>query len=180
MEIWKDIPGYEGIYQASNFGRIRSAPGKITSSKRFDKRVWKCRVLKQKACGRGDYRVSLWKDGIQKDFLVARLIAMTWCSGFVDGFTVNHKDGDFKNNRADNLEWLSRADNIRDGLRTGLYNNIRKGVRLISEDSNTLVFQSMRDASRYLGKCDGYVSGAIARGRTVRDLSGNRYSAIPF
>ena len=101
-------------------------------------------------------------------------------NGFVDGFTVNHKDGDFKNNRADNLEWLSRADNIRDGLRTGLYNNIRKGVRLISEDSNTLVFQSMRDASRYLGKCDGYVSGAIARGRTVRDLSGNRYSAIPF
>ena len=35
MEIWKDIPGYEGIYQASNFGRIRSTPGKITSSKRF-------------------------------------------------------------------------------------------------------------------------------------------------
>ena len=180
METWKDIPGYEGIYQASDLGQIRSAPGKVTSSKRFNKRVWKCRVLKQKASGRGDYRVSLWKDGTQKDFLVARLVAITWCPGFSDGLTVNHKDGDFQNNRADNLEWLSLRDNIRDGLRTGLYNSIRKKVQLVSDTSGTLSFQSMSDASRYLGKCNGYVSNTLAKGGTIRDLSGNKYFAIPF
>lgn len=52
-EIWKDIPNYEGIYQASNLGRIRTAPNKTTSNKRYGKRVWAVRVLK----GRGNNKV---------------------------------------------------------------------------------------------------------------------------
>lgn len=47
-ELWKDIPGYEGLYQASNLGRIRSAPGKTTSSARYKVRVWKVRIIKAK------------------------------------------------------------------------------------------------------------------------------------
>lgn len=48
MEDWKDIPGYEGIYQASNEGRIRSAPDKTTYTERHGVRHWKSRILKQK------------------------------------------------------------------------------------------------------------------------------------
>lgn len=88
-ELWKDIPGYEGLYQASNFGRIRSAPGKTTSSARYKVRVWKTRIIKPKTerrCrnskGKMDERVELWKNGTHKTMLVSRLVAMAWVDGY--------------------------------------------------------------------------------------------------
>lgn len=124
-EKWKDIPGYEKLYQASTLGRIRTCEGKTTSSARFSHRVWKQRILKQKCTknlkGRKDCRVELWKDGKHKTFLVSRLIALTWCDGYKEGFTVNHINGDCLDNSANNLEWLSRGDNIRHGFANGLY-----------------------------------------------------------
>lgn len=129
MEQWKDIPGYESLYQASTQGRIRTCEGKITSSARSKKRVWKQRILKQKFCknrkGRTDARVSLWKDGHEKTWLVSRLVALTWCEGYADGMTVNHINGDALDNSSKNLEWLTRAANIQHGFRTGLYKNWR-------------------------------------------------------
>ena len=125
MEEWKDIPGYEGLYQASNFGRIRTCEGKTTSNARFGVRVWKQRIMKPKRAanknGRIDLRVELWKDGKHKTLLVSRLVAFTWCEGYKDGWTVNHKNGNQLDNRAENLEWLSHGDNIRHGFANGLY-----------------------------------------------------------
>ena len=77
-EVWKDIPGYEDIYQASNYGRIRSSEGKTTYSRKHGVRHWKSRVLKLKVDNQFSKRVSLWKDGKQKDFLVHRLVAATF------------------------------------------------------------------------------------------------------
>lgn len=129
MEQWKDIPGYEGLYQASDLGRIRTCAGKVTSSARFGHRVWKQRIMKQKASisknGRRDFRVELWKDKEHKTWLVSRLVALTWCEGYTDGMTVNHKNGLSTDNRAANLEWLTKADNIRHGFATGLYPQAR-------------------------------------------------------
>ena len=128
-EQWKDIPGYEGLYQASTLGRIRTCEGKTTSSARFKCRVWKQRVLKQKCTtnrkGRTDFRVELWRGKEHKTYLVARLIAFTWCCGYKEGYTVNHKNGDILDNRAENLEWLSRGDNIRHGFANGFYPTAR-------------------------------------------------------
>ena len=111
MEEWKDIPGYEGLYQASNFGNIRTHADKVTSSARFKIRHWKQRIMKQKfqarPNGKKDARVCLWKEGKEKTFLVSRLVAMTWCDGYLPGLTVNHIDGNPKNNCADNLEWTT-------------------------------------------------------------------------
>ncbi len=127
MEGWRDIPGYETLYQASKLGEIRTCEGKTTSSARFAKRVWKQRVLKQKHStnryGRSDARVSLWKDGKEKTWLVARLVAMTWCEGYKEGLTVNHINGNTIDNRAENLEWITRSENIRHAFNTGLYKN---------------------------------------------------------
>lgn len=135
-EVWKDIPGYEGLYQASTLGRIRTCEGKTTSSARFEKRVWKQRIMKQKLTkngkGRIDARVCLWKEGTEKTWLVARLIALTWCEGYAEGLTVNHKDGDPLNNIPSNLEWITRAANIQHGRKTGLYKNwkpIQENIR---------------------------------------------------
>lgn len=127
-EIWKDIPNYKG-YQASNLGRIRTH-NKITYTKKHGYRHWKDRILcfkpsttwNQKSKQGMGYRVDLWKNGKPKTLLVARLIATTFIEDLIDTkMTVNHKNGNRLDNRVENLEWLSRADNIRYGFQNGQY-----------------------------------------------------------
>lgn len=175
-EEWKMIPNYEGLYEASNLGRIRTCEGKTTSSKRFKKRVWKQRVLKPRASnyGRGDYRVELWKDGKHKTYLVARLIALTWCDGYKEDLTVNHINGNFLDNRAENLEWITRTDNVKHGHANGLYRNICKPIQLIS-NQKVYNFESMSAASRFLGRNNSFVSNALSSGKNNLVIEGNAY-----
>jgi hypothetical protein len=170
VEQWKDIPGYEGIYEASDMGRIRTCEGKVTRSARFEHRVWKQRVLKQKYAWRKgkknkDARVSLWRDGCERTWLVSRLIALAWCSGYYDGATVNHIDCNPLNNNAYNLEWVSREENIRKAHEDGLF-HCEIAVELIGPDGNREQFRSMASASRFLGKSSGYISDMLAKGKT--------------
>lgn len=170
-EIWKDIPGFEGIYEASNHGRIRSAEGKTTFSSRNGVIHWKQRVLKQhfqrRHGGSGsDARVTLWKNKRPYYFLVARLIAMTWCEGYAAGMTVNHIDGNPENNHSHNLEWVSIGDNIRHGFNTGLFDRNKKPVTVLI-DGRKVPFKSLAEASRALGHHSGYLSNAIKKGHKV-------------
>lgn len=169
MEQWKPIPGYEGLYDASNLGNIRSTPGKVTSNARYDKRVWKTRIIRQKwtsrKCGKKDARVCLWKDGKEKTYLVSRLIALTWCDGYEDGLTVNHIDGNTENNVPSNLEWVSRADNIRHAFYNGFCASFQKPVLLVDPDGMEHAFCSLSAASRYLGRDSKYVSGVLRDNR---------------
>jgi hypothetical protein len=163
MEKWQDIPGYEGIYQASSYGNIRTCEGKTTSNKRFGIRRWKSRILK----GRGDNlrtgrRVSLWKDGKCKDWLVARLVAITFLGEPTEGFTVNHIDGNRLNNHIENLEWLSLADNIKHGFETGLYNH-QKQIAVTDADV-TYKFRSYAQLDVFLGRAKGYTSSRLKKG----------------
>lgn len=177
MEVWKDIPDYEGIYQASSLGRIRTVEGKTTTSKRHGIRHWKGRVLK----GRGDNpktgkRVNLYKDGKAKDWLVARLVAITFLGVPPEGFTVNHIDGNRLNNHIDNLEWLSLADNIRHGFATGLYHT-QKSISL-SRNGNIYDFVSMSKCDEFLNRSKGYTSNRLKYKSTLLDSDGNRYYAF--
>ena len=170
-EEWKDIPGFEALYQASTLGRIRTCEGKTTRSARFEKRVWKQRIMcpkwQARSNGRKDARVELWKDGSHKTYLIARLVALTWCAGYAEGMTVNHIDGDPTNNKTENLEWVSIGDNIRKGFEAGLFP--QKPVVLIAPDGERLRFRSMSRASLYLGKREGYLSGILKRGSKLKD-----------
>ncbi len=177
MEIWKDIPGYEGIYQASNYGNIRTVEGKTTYSIRHGKRRWKSRMLK----GRGDNkttgkRVSLWKNKKHKDWLVARLVAITFLGEPEEGMTVNHIDGNRMNNRIENLEWLTRADNIKHGFENGLYP--QKSITLVNGKNEILSFRSFSECSRYLGRCHNYISGCVKKGTTIKNLDGEKFSIL--
>lgn len=174
MEVWKDIPGYEGIYQASTLGNIRTVEGKTTSNKRFATRCWKSRVLKSKGYNaKTGKRVSLWRDGKAKDWLVARLVATTFLGCPPDGFTVNHKDGNRFNNTIENLEWLSLADNIRHGFSTGLYHNqISVTLKNGTEEIN---FKSMSKCDAFLGRHCGYTSEKMKLGKPITDARGNLY-----
>lgn len=179
MEIWRDIPDYEGIYQASSHGQIRTVEGKVTSNKRYGARHWKSRVLK----GRGSNpttgkRVSLWKDGKSKDFLVARLVALTFLGEPKEGFTVNHKDGNRFNNMLENLEWVSLGDNIRHGFKTGLYPQKKITVSRVCGGKN-LSFRSMSQLSRFLGRSNGYASERLKRSHTTLiDSNGVVYTVV--
>ncbi len=179
MENWKPIPGYEGIYEASDLGRIRTAEGKTTRNARFPVRIWKQRILKMKTQARKngkhvDLRVSLWKDGKEKTKLVSRLIAMAWCPGYAEGMTVNHKDGNPLNNVPGNLEWISLKANVQHSFETGNATN-QKSIKLISQDGHTVTFRSYSEASRSLGKNEGYVSCCMKRNRNIYDKNGNVY-----
>ncbi len=159
IEIWKDIPRYPG-YQASNLGRIRTH-NKTTYTERHGERHWRDRILKFKPSlpkGSG-YRVSLWKSGKGKDYLVARLVATTFLEDLIESdMTVNHKDGNRLNNNIDNLEWLSRADNIKDGYRTGLYKSIQKSCMLKDlSNGEEYYFNSLSDACKFLNRSKSYM-----------------------
>ena len=69
IEEWKDIPEYEGLYQASTLGRIRTHPNKTTANARCAVRKWNTRIMKGRGKQNSGYRVGLWKDGKCKDFL---------------------------------------------------------------------------------------------------------------
>ena len=156
-EIWKPIPNYEGIYEASSLGRIRTCEGKTTITNWHGVRHWKQRVLKPKGEQyRTGYRVSLWKNGKCKDYLVARLIASAFYGE--SDLPVNHIDGNRLNNRIENLEWCSLAKNIRKGFETGLYKNQKK-IRIIEKNTNEIKeFRSLSMAAKYYGKNAGYFS----------------------
>lgn len=174
-EKWKDIPGYEGIYQASTFGRIRTAEGKVTYTEKHGVRHWKSRILKTRGKQESGYRASLWKDGKPKDWLTARLIATTFL-GIPDlEMTVNHKDGNRFNNNIENLEWLSLADNIRHGFDTGLYSKQEHKIKLISTSKKEYKFKSKAEACRFLGRTHSYINDCLKRNTKVKDDKGNVY-----
>lgn len=110
-EIWKDIKGYEGLYQVSNFGRVKSLPKlKKTPTATF---ITEERIIKPHLCA-GYLRLGLCKDGQLKEFFVHRLVAVAFI-GDANGLTVNHKDENKLNNNASNLEYITLAENIRYG-----------------------------------------------------------------
>lgn len=165
MENWKVIPEYEGLYEASDLGRIRTADGKTTKNARFTRRVWSQRTLKLKwrkrsNKGRSDARVCLWKDGKESTHLVARLVARAWCSGYAEGLTVNHIDGNPENNQASNLEWISLGENIRKAFEGGLYPT-SKPVTVTFKDGTRRSYKSMSECDKALGKANGYTSFRI-------------------
>jgi len=167
MERWKDIPNYEGIYQASNYGRIRTHKDKTTYTEKRGIRKWKQRILKYKSKSiNPGYRVSLWKGGNFKDLLVARLVATTFLEDLIDtNMTVNHKDGNRLNNNIENIEWLTIGDNIRHAFETGLMATNKK-IKLKDLNTNEeIILNSMAKASLYINKNPNYISGCIARNK---------------
>lgn len=121
MEIWKDITGYEGIYQVSNLGNIRNNKSKKILKDRFRK-DYKCVVL--------------YKNKIGKCFSVHRIVAIEFLENLNNHEFVNHINKNKNDNRICNLEWVNIRENI-----SHLYNkNFPTGVS-IKKNSNRYVAQ---------------------------------------
>ena len=170
-ETWIDIKGYENIYEVSNHGRIRTKYGKTTHSGRHGVRVWKQRVLKYRGyTPKTGYRISLWKDKKQKDFLVSRLVAFNFFNEDINNrkLTVNHIDGNRMNNNINNLELISLKENIQHAFNTGLVPQ-RKIILKRLSDNKILEFRSLSKASIELGFRVGYISYIINKNKKIHD-----------
>ena len=174
MIEWKNIPNYEGIYEASTDGRIRSVDGKTTFTVWHGIRHWEQRELSQ-GWHKSGYMVTLYKDGKPNKQLVARLIATTFLENLINTeMTVNHIDGNRRNNHISNLEWLTRADNIKHGFDTGLY-SCKKPISISSENHEVKLFTSMAETSRYLGRDSRYISAQLKNKRAIYSIDGTEY-----
>ena len=105
-EIWKPVVGYEGLYEVSNLGRVRSLD-------RYDSRnhFRKGRIMKQSYCSKGYLTIDLCLNRKNKKCLVHRLIAQAFIPNPDNLPEINHKDEDKTNNSVENLEWCDRSYN---------------------------------------------------------------------
>lgn len=152
-EIWKAIPEYEGIYEVSNYGQVRSLD-------RVDNkgRKQKGQLLKACYCDTGYARVNLSKNGKFACYLVHRLVAQAFlmvCNGKTE---VNHIDGNKHNNRSDNLEWCSRSENCKHSYSSG------QVIRKLTMDNVSYIRKKYKAHSkRFSGRALGKKFGVSAQ-----------------
>lgn len=154
QEVWKDIKGYEGLYQVSNFGNVQ--------------RQYKTkpnRKLKFSKDKNGYLRVGLCRDNFRKSFFVHRLVAIAFIENSYNYPVVNHKDENTENNNVENLEWCSVQYNTR-------YNNAHlkrakklwKPILQISLDGQIIKeWKSRSEIVKTLGYSGGNISACCLK-----------------
>jgi hypothetical protein len=169
-EIWKDIEGYEGLYQVSNLGRVKSLERKVNG--KWGKMKIKEKILVAVNDKDGYKIVTLCKGGKQKVGKIHRLVAKTFISNPNNFLYINHKDENKSNNNVDNLEWCTAKYNTNYG--TNLKKIIEKKLKPVLQynlDGNLIAeYRSMSDAykttnishiydccNKKLKTCGGYI-----------------------
>lgn len=174
VEEWRDIEGFDGFYQVSNTGKVRSC-----CSSHGTRGKWKLRALS--ANHDGYLKVRLIKGSIDKTARVHSLVARAFIPNPCNFNTVNHKDGDKTNNNVDNLEWADRSQQMIHAYKLGLKKPIRgsKNVQAKLSDDDVIYIRShykpkTRGCSTVaLGKQFGVsnrVIGLVVRGLSYKDV----------
>lgn len=157
-EVFLDIPNYEGLYQISNFGRVRRN-GKI---------------LKPAKDTNGYLQVGLCKNGIRKNARIHRLVALTFLPNPNNYPEINHKNEDKTNNVVENLEWCTREYNINYGSRN------EKASERISEIKSKPVLQFDKEGNfikEWIGQSEASRRLNIPQGNISKCCLGSRNSA---
>lgn len=181
MEVWKPIEGYEGCYEVSNMGNVRS----IRRVNCYGRLCGGMILRPQHNKRTGYLSVTLRKNNAVKRCTVHRLVAMAFVPTVEGADTVNHKNENKHDNRAENLEWLSLADNLNYGTHNARatankpnmsgakhFNYGKRGVNAVAhkgavvgtriDDPSCIVrFDTAADAARTLGISSGGLCDAI-------------------
>jgi hypothetical protein len=151
-EIWVPAPGQEWRLEISNLGRVRTLPtvryGLRSGVPNIQRKSG--RLLQPYLNHAGYPTIALQHAGSRPKFFVHRFVALAFVPGYFDGATVNHIDGDKTNNRADNLEWVSLAQNTVLQWQTGLVN-----VRGERHPSSKLSDAQVREIKQRLDSGEG-------------------------
>jgi len=135
MEIWKDIEGYEGLYQVSDIGRVKSLDWIVDSHEIVTQYLKKGKILSLCLTTNGYYNIGLYKDGKRKHISVHRLVAKEFIPNPLNLPEVNHKWGNKIDNRATELEWTTKKENMLHSYKTLHRINPNKG-KFGKESSN--------------------------------------------
>lgn len=185
-EIWKDVKGYEGIYQVSDLGRVKSLERKVLHKNRWGlmHKTVPERILKPGYNKAGYESVILCIDGVKQSIRVNRLVAETFLPNPENKEQVNHKNGVRNDNRVDNLEWVTSSENQLHsfrvlgrkptGLGTTMSDELRaklkpywekaktRGCRKVQCIDTGVVYFSIAEASRRTGAIKSNISRCLA------------------
>ena len=168
MENWKDIAGYEGLYQVSNLGRVKSLS---RLRKTYGKRTYQTKELLMdvQLSEKGYLRVCLSKNGKQTSYFVHRLVAIAFLENKNHYPVINHINGNKLDNRVENLEFCTQSHNVKEAYRTGLE---KKAGRKTEQCTKTMerikLWDSASEAQRCLGiKATNIVKCCRGKGKTA-------------
>ena len=176
-EIWKDIEGYEGIYQVSNLGRVRPQNRDIVFKKGNKNRVVGD-SMRASYDGGGYQSIVLWNDITHKTIHIHRLVAEAFLEPPPSpNMEVNHKDGNKCNNCIENLEWVTHAENMKHAFENLRFKRWKK-CTLICADGSKKDFKSFAEAERFLGRKHPYIHDCLRDKRDALDRAKNAYKII--
>jgi len=169
-EEWRDIPGFDGYYQASNLGRIRGLE-RLVPSKQFGTKRIPARMMSQSISGPGYYQVMLTKFGKQRPYYVHRLVASAFIENPDNLPAVDHIDANKLNNKIENLRWVTQKENVANTRRHG---DAYDGTANITNPINRAkaLLSSSRPVIRNDGRCYASISDA------ARDIGVRRQSVL--
>lgn len=175
-EIWKDIPGYNGIYQASNVGNVRSIDRLITTKSGFVKPL-KGKIMKGGLYPNGYCLVVLQFNGKSITTSKHILVAKAFIENPENKRCVNHKNSIRIDNRVENLEWVTHSENTKHGILCGrikLNGSERKNAKLTDADIVFIRSSTMRNVelANKFGVCRSLITG-ITKGRRWKHITTN-------
>lgn len=198
MEVFKDIEGYEGLYQVSNKGRVRSLDRLDVRSNGTNgsNRMLKGALMKVGVSKGGYGMVTLYKNRKKTTFIVHRLVAIAFIDNPDNKRTVNHINGIKTDNNSKNLEWATHKENSQHGWDTGLitpsHNNINgnaqgekhHGAKLTVKDVRFILgnvrtnggTMSQRELGRHFGVSQSAVYHIVKRNTWRHVLWGEKES----
>lgn len=185
-EIWKDIENYEGLYQVSNLGKIKSLSKnvkRISSKGKSYTIYYPEKLLKQYESKKGYLITQLSKNGKAETCIVHRMVAQTFISNPENKPQINHKNCNKKDNRIDNLEWVTNIENKLHAKNNGLCKGLKgkensKSKKINQYDLNGNFIKQwgcIQDIARALKI--NYISNicSCCKERKIKDKNGKEY-----
>lgn len=163
QEVWKDIKGYEGLYQISNLGRVKSLQ-KIVNQRRRSCYT-KEKILKPNVLWTNYLYVNLYKNKKPKHCLIHKMIAIAFIPNPMNKPFVNHIDGNKQNNSIDNLEWVTSSENNLHAIRNSLrkYETQKKKIKQIKNGIVIAKYNSLTEAHNITGIRIGAISAVLTK-----------------
>jgi hypothetical protein len=191
-EVWKPLTNYEGFYEVSNMGRVKSLDRTITK-KSGEEALIISRILKQYKRGSGYLKIAVCKNGKPKTFDVHRLVGLLHVDNPENKPEINHKKGNKLDNRSSELEWSTSSENAQHKWDIGLQKPFWEGKTGKDHHSSKSVLQfdsemkllkkwdSIADVNRELGfDISGIAACCVGRKRKVNGVIYQRKIAYGY
>lgn len=167
METWKQVKGYEGLYEVSDMGRVKSMARSFTGKDGVTKPVHEriLTPLQNKVTERHPMKrhfVELWKENKRKRASVHRIVAEAFVPNPQGKPQVNHIDGDPLNNRPGNMEWCNNSENVKHAYEHNLRSRVKKPIKGVNQiTGEVLIFDNAGEAARYLDVTPGAIRSVL-------------------